>query len=275
MMSKAGADRINLVAKTMTKALQLATDALPFLKTAAQKELLQQMVEGLRTFFPTGFGILNQQGEAVKGSARLRFETVIRQPGGAVSRPYLYDVRLFMSDQGSPFASGDHRSIGDRASRIQLYARQISGARPQEMVGIAIHEMTHMLRALVRSFVGKFGAAAAGEFPSRGTALLLNFSGFAGHHAKMEGHFARLIAILERQANVRLEGMAAVIANHLLEEVLAYVFTARAGEAMAGADAAEDGEENAGPRHWRQCGIRADDISEDLHPPPLAPRPGA
>src|SRR5262249_44858524 len=81
-ISKAGADRINLVSKTMTRALQLATDALPFLKTAAQKELLQQMIEGLRTFFPTGFGVLNEKAEAVTASALLRFETVIRQPRG-------------------------------------------------------------------------------------------------------------------------------------------------------------------------------------------------
>jgi hypothetical protein len=247
-ISKVAADRINLVAKKMTQALQLATEAAPFLKTAAQKELLQQMIEGLRTFFPTSFGVLNQQGEAVKGSARLRFETIIRQPGGAISRPYLYDVRLFMSDQDSSFASGDHRAIGDWASRIQLYARQLSGHRPQEMVGVAIHEMTHMLRALVRSFVGRFGAAAAGEFPSRGTASLLNFSRFAGHHAKMEGHFARLLAVLERQANVRFQGnWASFIADHLLEEVLAYVFTQRVSEAMAAVDASKMAKKTGGP----------------------------
>src|SRR2546426_25144 len=176
---------------------------------AAQQELLQQMIEGLRTFFPTGFGVLNEKGEAVTGSARLRFETNIRQPGGAISRPYLYDVRLFMSDQDSPFASGDQRSIGDWASQIRLYARLLSSARPQELVGVAIHEMTHMLRALVLSFVGRFGAASASEFPSRGTASLLNFSGFAAHRAKMEGHFARLVMALERQANVRFEGNVA------------------------------------------------------------------
>src|SRR5262245_48236147 len=248
MISKVGADRINLVAKTMTRALQLATDSLPFLKTSAQKELLQQMIEGLRTFFPTGFGILNEKGEAVKGSARLRFETIIRQPGGAVSRPYLYDVRLFMSDQNAPFKGGDHRSIGDWASRIQLYARQISGARPQEMVGVAIHEMTHMLRALVRSFAGKFGAAAASEFPSRGIAALLNFSGFAANRAKMEGHFARLVAILESQANIRFEGnVASLIADKLLEEVLAYVFTTRVSVAMAEDEARKMAKKTRGP----------------------------
>jgi hypothetical protein len=247
-ISKAGTDRINLVAKTMTQALRLATDALPFLKTAAQKELLQQMIEGLRTFFPTGFGILNEKGEAVKGSARLRFETVIRQPGGAVSRPYLYDVRLFMSDQDAPFKSGDHRPIGDWASQIRLYARRIAGARPQEMVGVAIHEMTHMLRAIVRSFVGKFGAAAAGEFPWRGTAALLNFGGFAADRAKMEGHFARLVATLQRQANVRFEGnVASLIADKLLEEVLAYVFTARVSDAMAEDEARKMAKKTRGP----------------------------
>jgi hypothetical protein len=248
MISKAGADRINLVAKTMTRALQLATDALPFLKAAPQKELLQQMIEGLRTFFPTGFGILNEKGEAVKGSARLRFETIIRQPGGAVSRPYLYDVRLFMSDQDAPFKNGDHRPIGDWASQIRLYARRIAGARPQEMVGVAIHEMTHMLRALVRSFVGKFGAAVAGEFPSRGTAALLNFSGFAANRAKMEGHFARLVATLERQSNVRFEGnVASLIADKLVEEVLAYVFTARVSDAMAEDEARKMAKKTRGP----------------------------
>src|SRR5215813_12999472 len=248
-ISKAGADRINLVARTMTQALQLATDALPFLKAAAQKELLQQMIEGLRTFFPTGFGVLNEKGEAVKGSARLRFETIIRQPGGAVARPYLYDVRLFLSDQDAPFKSGDHRPIGDWASQIRLYARQIAGARPQEMVGVAIHEMTHMLRALVRSFVGKFGAAAAGEFPSRGTAALLNFGGFAANRAKMEGHFARFVATLERQANVRFkEGIvSSLITDKLLEEVLAYVFTTRVGEAMAEDEARKMAKKRRGP----------------------------
>lgn len=247
-ISKVGTDRINLVAKTMTQALQLATDALPFLKAAAQKELLQQMIEGLRTFFPTGFGILNEKGEAVKGSARLRFETIIRQPGGAVLRPYLYDVRLFMSDQNAPFKSGDHRPIGDRASQIRLYARQVASARPQEMVGVAIHEMTHMLRALVRSFEGKFGAAAASEFPSRGTARLLNFSGFAANRAKMEGHFERFVSVLERQANVRFErNVASFIADKLLEEVLAYVFTARVGEAIAEVDARKMAKKTGAP----------------------------
>ncbi len=247
-ISRVAADGIKLVAKTMTQALLLATEATPFLKTAAQQELLQQMIEGLRTFFPSGFGVLNQQGEAVTGSARLRFETVIRQPGGVVSRPYLYDVRLFVSDQDSPFASGDHRAIGDWSSRIQLYARPLSSARPQEMVGVAIHEMTHMLRAVVRSFEGKFGLAAAAEFPSRGTRSLLNFIGFAAPRAKMEGHFARLITILEKQGNVRFEGnVASFIADKLLEEVLAYVFTARVGEAIAEADARRMAKRTRGP----------------------------
>ena len=152
-ISKVAADRINRVAKTMTEALQLATEAAPFLKTPAQRELLQQMTEGLRTFFPTGFGVLNQ-----------------------------------------------------------------------------------------------IGAEAAREFPSRGAASLLNLSGFAAHRAKMESHFAKLIAVLEKQANVRFEGnMASFIADKLLEEVLAYVFTARVGEAMAEADARKMAKKTRGP----------------------------
>jgi hypothetical protein len=246
-ISKTGADRVNRVSKTMTQALQLATEAAPFLKTAAQKELLQQIIGGLGTFFPTGFGILNEKGEAVKGSARLRFETNIRRPGGAISQVYIYDVRLFMSDQHSPSAAGDHRAIGDRASQIRLYARQLASTRPQELVGVAIHEMAHMLRAVVRSFTGRFGAAAASEFPWRETARLLDFSGFDSHRAKMETHFARLIAVLEKQANVRFDrNFAAARASQSLEEILAHVFTARLGEAMAEADASKKAKKGRG-----------------------------
>ncbi len=108
--------------------------------------------------------------------------------------------------------------------------------------------MAHMLRALVKSFTGKFGAAAASEFPSRGTAALLSFNGFSAHRAKMEGHFAKLIVVLERHANARIEGnVAAVIAGLLLEEVLAFVFTARVGEARAAADAAKMAKQTGGP----------------------------
>jgi hypothetical protein len=246
-INKAGADRVSGVSKTMTEALRLAMEALPFLKTAAQKELLRQMVGALGTFFPTGFGMLNEKGEVVKGSARLRFETNIRRPGGAISGVYIYDARLFMSDQHSPSAAGDHHAIGDRASRIRLYARQLASTRPQELVGVAIHEMTHMLRAIVRSFVGRFGAAAASEFPWRESARLLDFSGFDSHRAKIEAHFARLIAVLEKQANVRFDrNFASFRAGQLLEEVLAHVFTARVGEARAEADASKKAKEGRG-----------------------------
>jgi hypothetical protein len=77
---------------------------------------------------------------------------------------------------------------------------------------------------------------------------LLNFNGFTAHRAKMEGHFARLIAVLAKQANARLpEDTAAVIAGLLLEEVLAFVFTARVGEARAAADAAKMAKTTGGP----------------------------
>jgi hypothetical protein len=205
------------------------------------------MVGGLGTFFPTGFGVLNEKGEAVKGSARLRFETNVRQPGGAISQVYIYDARLFMSDQHSPSAAGDHRAIGDRASRIQLHAQQLARTRPQELVGLAIHEMTHVLRALVRSFVGRFGATAATEFPWLETGPLLDFSGFDSRRAKMEAHFARLILVFEKQANVRFDGnFASFRAGQLLEEVLAYVFTDRVGDAIAKADATKKAKRGPG-----------------------------
>jgi hypothetical protein len=152
-----------------------------------------------------------------------------------------------MSDQHSPSAAGDHRAIGDRASQIRLYARQLASTRPQELVGVAIHEMTHMLRAIVRSFVGRFGSAAASEFPWRETAPLLDFSRLDSHRIKMEAHFARLIAVLEKQANVRFDAnFAAFRAGQLLEEVLAHVFTERVSDAMAKADAVKKAKKGPG-----------------------------
>jgi hypothetical protein len=222
----------------MTQALQLASGAVPFLQTAAQQELLQLMIEVLRTFFPTGHGTVNQQGDIIRSSQRHRFETTVKRPEEVTSRPFVYDLRLFLSDQDSPFTRGDHRSIGNWASRVHLYARRQAGDRPQEMVTTAIHEMTHMLRSMFRSFEAKFGLEPARRFPSRATAALLNLHGFAAHRAKMERHFATLATFLEREANVRFdENPAASIASLLLEEVLSFVFGVRVGEAMALAEA--------------------------------------
>jgi hypothetical protein len=230
--------RIARVGRILTEALQLASVAIPFLKTAAQQELLQLMIEVLRTFFPTGHGTVNQQGDVVRGSQRHRFETTARRPEEVISRPFVYDLRLFLSDQDSPFTRGDHRSIGNWASRVHLYTRRLAGDRPQEMVTTAIHEMTHMLRSMFRSFETKFGLEPARRFPSHATASLIDLNGFAEHRAKMVRHLATLAAFLEREANVHFDAnLAASIAGLLLEEVLSFVFGVRVGEAMALAEA--------------------------------------
>ena len=221
--------RIAKVAKTMTQALQLATDASPFLKTDAQKELLQFIVGSLRAFFPKGFGAVNEQGAAIRGSLPLRYDDR--------NRTFVYDVRLSISDQIKE-ARGSHRSMGTRGSHINLYARQLFKERPNELVGTAIHEMIHMLRNMARSYDGKFGESVGRNFPSRAVAALVNVGKFSGHRDKFVGHFKKLVAFLKHDSKIWYEeSLATPLADTLVEEVMAFVVHTRMAEAIAILDA--------------------------------------
>ena len=123
--------------------------------------------------------------------------------------------------------------------------------------------MTHMLRALdVRSFVGRFGATAATEFPWPQTAPLLDFSGFDSHRAKMEAQFARLILVFEKQANVRFdENCASFRAGQLLEKLWPMSSPIEWAMRWLKPMPHQDGEERAGRRHWPRCSVRTDEIS--------------
>lgn len=221
--------RIAKVAKTMTQALQLATDASPFLKTDAQKELLKFIVAGLRTFFPKGFGAVNEQGALIRGSLRLRYDDI--------RRPFVYDLRLFISDQVKQ-QRGDHRSLGTHGSHINLYARQLFKERPNELVGTAIHEMIHMLRSMARSYDGRFGETTGRLFPSRTVSALINVGKFSGHRDKMIVHFKKLIAFLKHDSKIWYEeSLATPLADTLVEEVMAFIVHQRTEEAIAVLDA--------------------------------------
>lgn len=239
-LSKDAEKRIAKLAKVMTAALKLATDATPFLKTQAQRELLKLVVESLGTFFPRGFGTVNEKGVVVGGSKRLRFDAMVRDQGG-VGRPYVYDVRLFISDENSTKPRGQHRSIGTWASQIHLYVRQLSKSRPNELVGTAVHEMIHMLLSMMRSFEGKFGEETARNFPSNEVAASLNVKNFSAHRVKLEAHFKKLTNFLERDAGVVFDDKTTTtLTNLLTEEVLVRVFNTRVSFAIASLDAERD-----------------------------------
>ncbi len=226
------------VAKTMTGALQLATDAKPFLKTNPQKELLELIVGGLAAFFPSGFGTSDQKGVVVSNSTRMRYETMVEDPTTRILRPYLYDLRLFMTDEPSKTKGGQHRSIGTWASGIDLFVRNLVGARPNELVGTGIHEMIHMLRAMLRSFEARFGSVPTRRFPSSTLAATLSVDRFVNDRQKLEAHFTRLAKFLERDAGARfVDNMGSLIAGLAIEEVMAYVFSHRMEWAIAELDA--------------------------------------
>ena len=233
-LSKDAERRNALVAKNITAAIKLATDARPFLKTDGEKQLMDLIIGGLQAFFPTGFGTLNDKGEVVTTSTRMRYETMVQDPKTLVLMPYLFQSQLVLSDQISKHAGGQLRAIGMWASRIELFSRSIEKGSLQYLVGLGVHESIHMLRAMIRSFESKFGELPSKRFPSKTLASMLSVSSFADSHKRMEAHFNRLAKFLERDAGLFADrDLPKKIANLAVEEVMAFVVNHRAEFALA------------------------------------------
>jgi hypothetical protein len=193
----------------------------------------------------------------------LRFETAVPDPQSQISRPFLYDVRLFISDQNSNKPRGQHRQLGNYASWIHLFARNLVTSSPDSVVRTGIHEMTHMLFSLISSFEERLSFAPRRRFPSSRVATLLDLTRFSGHHQKMAPHFVRLAKFLELDANVRfndtIDKVGSAIANLLVEEALTFTIDRRAVEAIVALDLSK----KKGPRGGVSLGFSPEQFLKD------------
>jgi hypothetical protein len=232
--------RAATLAAAMSKAVSQLGRALGYLATAAQQDLLREIIAILGVFLPKGYGVMDQRDAVLKPSARYRTEVIAKSPPRDVPFYFHHDTWLFLR-HGKSTAAGMQRPFqpGHR-NWVYLFPANLSSDVPT-LARVLVHEMVHMLGHRYRSIEQKFGARVAGETPTAAAGALLNQKAFDPHRAVMERHFADLVAFLNRQPHRATGGSMAALpvsvaaswAAHLIEEVLAGVFTDRATLALA------------------------------------------
>jgi hypothetical protein len=222
--------RFKRVAALLTEGLKVAKDAIPQLsttrKTTGKQELLRFMTSLLENFFPRGHGLVDAQGKVLQQSKIGTVVVPVIAKDGSRWPPFEYRVRLSLSDQTlDPKLRGRHMT--GNFSSIRLFTRALHGTTPSRAVITALHEMTHMMFAMVRSLERLRGADTAAQLLSREPWRLLDLSGFTGHRRRLERHVRDLLRILP------IPMQAAELAASLVEEAFAYMFSVIVDEAIA------------------------------------------
>lgn len=230
------------LARKLTLAKQLLGKSSKFLKTKAQRDLFKDMLDVLSTFFPSGHGVVDKQGKRIQPSKRNRLEVINKDLSTGKPPFFHYDTWLHLSQQEST-AAGIHRPFAPNYRNwIRLYMQHLENESISFIAEVVIHELMHMALHRFRSIEWKFGKDPARNYPSPEAGALLDVNSFVSHRQTMEKHFLILLEHLNRQphraSSLPLEpGIASQWADHLIDEVMAFVFQDRVKIAIARAEA--------------------------------------
>jgi hypothetical protein len=219
--------RFKRVAERVTEGLKVAKDAIPQLSTNGQQELLRFMTSLLENFLPRGHGLIDAQGKVLQQSQKATVEIPVEAKDGSRWR-FEHRVRLYLSEQIGFRKRGDHY-VGNFSS-IRLFTRELHKTTPRGAVSTALHEMTHMMFAMIRRFerwLGTIGAEGAARLLSRQPWRLLVLSGFSAHRERLERHLRDLLRVLP------IPMQATELAASLVEEAFAFIFGVIVDEAIA------------------------------------------
>jgi len=233
--------QVQKLARKLALAKQLLGKASKFLKTKAQRDLFHDMLYVLSTFVPSGYGVMDKQGKVIQSSKRNRLE-VLDKTLSARQPTYFYDTWLHLSLQEST-AAGLHRPFApNNRNWIRLYITHLENEPVSSVAEAVIHELMHMALHRFRSIQSVYGKDPAKNLPTREAGALLDISSFATHRQAMEKHFLILVEHLNRQphraSSLPLEsGIASQWADHLVDEVMSFVFQDRVKIAIARVEA--------------------------------------
>jgi hypothetical protein len=219
--------RFKRVTALVTEGIKTAKDAIPQLKIPAQQELLRFMTSLLETnFFPRGHGLIDDQGKVLRQSKLGMVAVPIISGDGTRWPSFEYRVRLYLSDQiVDPNLRGRH--MAGHFSGIRLFTRTLHGATSTRTVLTALHELTHMALAMIRSLEQLRGKDTAAKLLTRDPWRLLDLSGFTVHRERLERHMRDLLRVLP------IPIQAVELAAPLVEEAFAFMFGVLVDEAIA------------------------------------------
>jgi hypothetical protein len=216
--------RFKRVATLVTSGLEASKKAASHLPGKAQQELLTFLIALLNNFFPTGHGLIDVRAKVLRQSHKATVQVNVRDREGTLW-PFEHRARLYLSDQSGFRASGDHHT--GIFSSIRLFTRVLQDTTSTRAGLVAIHEMVHMMFAMIRRFDHRFGVETNARLLSRQPWQLLILSGFAAHRERLERHVRDLLRVLP----IPME--ASALATSLIEEAFAAMFEVTVDEAVA------------------------------------------
>jgi hypothetical protein len=216
--------RFKRVAVLVTGGLKAAKNAIPHLPGKGQQALLGFMASLLDNFFPSGHGLIDARARVLRQSQKATVQVNVRDRDGALW-PFEHRARLYLSDQIGFRQSGDHHT--GIFSSIRLFTRALHDVTPSHAGLVALHEMIHMMFAMIRRFEQRFGVETAARLLARQPWRLLVLSGFAAHRERLERHVRDLLRVLPIPMEAR------ELAVSLIEEAFAAMFVVIVDEAIA------------------------------------------
>src|SRR3989454_3247826 len=108
------------LAGTLHSAVQELQQSVTFLTTSAQQDLLREMLAILTAFFPTGYGVMDKDGNVIKSSTRYRTEVIPKSPPRDVPFYFHHDTWLFLSYQRADAAGRQRPFSPGHANWIYL-----------------------------------------------------------------------------------------------------------------------------------------------------------
>jgi len=218
--------RFKRLAKQVTDGLTTAEGSIPQLSTKGQQELLRFLLSLLKDFFPVGHGLVDVQGNVLRPSQISTVSIPITARDGS-RWPFEHRIRLYLSDQTGFRAAGEHYT--GNFSSIRLYTRELHTATLSDAIGTSLHELIHMMFAMIRRFeryLGPIGAEGAARLLAQKPWRLVVLSGFDGHRDRLERHLLDLLRIIP------IPMQAGALAASLIEEAFAAQFEVVVDEAI-------------------------------------------
>ena len=186
--------RFKRVTALVTEGLKTAKSAIPQLSTTgkpnARQALLRFMTSLLDSFFPQGHGLIDVQAKVIRNSRIGRIEMPVIAKDGS-RWPFEHRIRLYLIDQIGFRKSGEH--LTGHFSSIRLFTRELYKVTPSRAVLVAIHEIVHMMFAMIRRFEHRFGGSSGA--PSFARTLAFARSARVRHSSRASrAAYTRLVA---------------------------------------------------------------------------------
>ena len=141
------------------KAVAELEKSVGFLATAAQQDLLRDILGVLRVFLPDRHGVWDRNGRVIKTSARYRTEVIPKTPPRDVPFFFHHDTWFFVSFQKADGGRNQRPFEPGHRSWVYLCAAKLSDVH-EPLADVLVHEMMHMLGHRYRSIEEKFGAGS-------------------------------------------------------------------------------------------------------------------